>query len=259
MTDAVTQYIPYRLFAEQSFREDGYVGWNPLVFGGTSQYANTMGLYFDWTMQLHRFLSFWNAWHIGLYLQFVLAGTGLFVFLRACGCAPPVALVAALAYMTNWQFFAWVYHRWALGSFCWMPWILWAMSPWLAPSLAARNPQDRTPVRFVLVPVFLALAFMGGSLQHSAFVVIACICIFLGCWWDSQQRTTSFTPLLMRFMMWGSLGVALAGIMFDPTIRAFLENNAVGHTRGALGYEKGASQPFLNALSYPFYLFPFLL
>lgn len=32
VTDAVTQYIPYRLFAEESFREDGYVGWNPLAF-----------------------------------------------------------------------------------------------------------------------------------------------------------------------------------------------------------------------------------
>jgi len=65
VTDAVTQYIPYRIFAEQSFREDGYVGWNPLVFGGTPQYANTMALSFDWTIQLHRILPFWNAWHLG--------------------------------------------------------------------------------------------------------------------------------------------------------------------------------------------------
>ena len=28
-TDAVTQYLPYRIFAEKSLKEDGYIGWNP--------------------------------------------------------------------------------------------------------------------------------------------------------------------------------------------------------------------------------------
>ena len=259
VTDAVTQYIPYRIFAEQSFREDGYVGWNPLVFGGTPQYANTMALSFDWTIQLHRILPFWNAWHLGIYLQLVLAGAGMFLFLRSCGCAPPIALMGALAYMTNWQFVAWIYHRWALGSFCWMPWAFWAMSPWFNTARSTRDPSSRTPVRFSLVPVFLALAFMGGSLQHSAFVVMATVCVFLGCWWDSQRRTQALASHLTRFFVWGALGMALAGIMFEPTIRAFLDNNASGHMRGALGYENGRAQPLLNALSYPFYLFPFPL
>lgn len=27
VTDAITRYLPYRMFAEKSFREDGYIGW----------------------------------------------------------------------------------------------------------------------------------------------------------------------------------------------------------------------------------------
>jgi len=57
-SDSVTQYLPYRMFAEASYRQDGFVGWNPLIGGGRPQVSNTMALYFDWTMQLHRWLDF---------------------------------------------------------------------------------------------------------------------------------------------------------------------------------------------------------
>lgn len=257
VSDAVTQYIPYRMFAEQSFRQDGYIGWNPLLFGGTPQFANTMGLYFDWTMQLHRLLAFWNAWHLGLYLQFVLAGVGMFIFLRSCGSTAPIALFGAVAYMTNWQFIAWVYHRWALGSFCWMPWALWAMRPWLGRT--AQADLRATPGRFVLVPVFLALAFLGGTLQHAAFVVIGCICLFLGEIKDAGPQAQGAARSFGRFALWGLLAVGLAGFMFEPTVRAFLENNASGHVRGAPEYEQGWTQPLLNAVSYVFYFFPYFL
>lgn len=259
VTDAVTQYIPYRMFAEHSFQADGYIGWNPLIFGGTPQYANTMGLYFDWTMQLHRFLSFWKAWHAGLFIQFVLAGIGMFFFLRSRDCSSSIALMAALAYMTNWQFVAWIYHRWALGSFCWMPWVLWAMEPWLDSREGEDSLKRRSLWRFTLVPVFLALSFLGGTLQHAVFVVIACLCVFAGSWWDASRRSQFLLTQFGRFAAWGTLAVGLAGIMFVPSIQAFLENNATGHVRGAIGYESGIQQPILNALSYPFYIFPFLL
>lgn len=263
VSDAVTQYLPYRLFAEQSFREDGYIGWNPMIFGGTPQYANTMGLYFDWTIQLHRFLSFWNAWHGGLILQFILAGTGMFLFLRSCGISSPIALIGALAYMTNWQFTAWVYHRWALGSFCWFPWILFSMSPWISRSYKANKKNSRDFLRFAMVPLFLTLAFLGGSLQYSAYIVIGVGCLFLGHWIDKSRnesfKVRDFLRSFSTFLIWGLLAVGLAGAMFDATIRAFFENNATGHVRGGLGYAFGAGQPLWNALSYPFYLFPFLL
>ena len=55
-TDAVTQYLPYRIHAEKSLHEDGYIGWNPYEMGGYNMAANTMALPATWTLQLHRFL-----------------------------------------------------------------------------------------------------------------------------------------------------------------------------------------------------------
>ena len=139
VTDAVVQYLPYRIAAERSLLEDGYIGWNPYAMGGYSLAGNTMALPGSWTMQLHRFLSFKDAWNLGLYAEFLIGGFGMLVFLRSRNLPWAACLLGAVAYMANSQFVIWMYHRWALGSFCWMPWVLWSS----AHGLSWRNPTLR--------------------------------------------------------------------------------------------------------------------
>ena len=107
--DGATHHIPYRLLSERGFREDGYVGWNPVQFGGTAQHANTMVLNYEWSTQLNRFLKFWTAWHVGKLLNFLTAGLGMLLFLRSQGCRPFVALTGAVGFMLNTQFAVWIF------------------------------------------------------------------------------------------------------------------------------------------------------
>ena len=246
VSDAIVQFVPYRLFAEKSFREDGYLGWNPRVFGGFAQYSDTMGLYFNWTMQMHRFLEFWQAWHIGFALEFLIAGCGMLCFLQSRKISPPLALVGAIAYMGNWQFVAWVYYCGGLNCFCWMPWVLWALFRW------------RTGKSGFFVPIFLALTFLGGTLQHAAFTVIALGCVWLGWAWEDRKNWPGNFRTTCAFVLWGALALGLCAFMFEPTVSAYFENQLV-HQRGSIGYESGVMQPILNFLSYPFYAFPFIL
>lgn len=62
-SDAVRGFLTSQQVAARSFKEDGFIGWDDLVHGGYPAYADTMSTYGDWTTQLHRFLSFWTAWH----------------------------------------------------------------------------------------------------------------------------------------------------------------------------------------------------
>lgn len=249
VSDAVTQYLPYVLFSKASFESDGYVGWNPLVFGGVAQHANTMAIPYDWSQGLYRWLDFWPAWHLGRFCQFLIAGIGMFIFLRGRGCASGVALTAATAYMLNTQFIVWIYHHWALASFCWIPWLFWALY----------KARDGEALYLLPSTLFLSLSLCGGTLQHAAFVAMALFCLWLG--WLGESRRLGFPLLRATLLLLATaiLALALTAPMLEATIHAYLENLRSGQVRGGLGYSGGWPQPILNLLSVPFYAFPLVL
>lgn len=249
-TDAVTQYLPYRMFAEKSFKEDGYIGWNPYEMGGYSLAANTMALPGNWTLQLHRFLPFAHAWNLGIIAEFLIAGFGMLVFLRSRNLPWLPCLIGAVAFMANSQFIIWIYHRWALSSFCWMPWILWAAA-------GLSSFRELGPRHYAL-PLFLAMALLGASLQHVIFIFLGCVCLFLGQVRDFR-RPLSEAP---RIALWAGaflLATAIASFTLVPQIQGYLTNISIGHTRGGIGYAEGASQPFFNFVAIFAQIWPWLV
>jgi hypothetical protein len=248
VTDAVLHYIPYRMLAKQGLENDGYVGWNPLLFGGTAQHGNTMLINHDWSVLIHDFLPFWSAWTVGRLGQFLLAGLGMLLFLRGRGCGPAVALFGAIAYMLNHQFVAWIYFNQVVAAFCWLPFLLWAIYKSL----------EKSRRYLAASACFLALALLGSTLQQMAFVLAVLGCVYLGVLID-QRGCLSFGRTTLLFFAVGVLGAGLVAFMLEPTIHAYLENERMEHGRGDFFYEYGALQPLLHAAASPLTSFPSLL
>lgn len=262
VADAVDQYLVYRMIAAESYRREGWMGWSSLTYGGVPQYANTMALYYDWTMQLHRWFDFWTSWHLGLMGQVLLAAFGMLIFLRNRSLELVWCVCGALAYACNSQFVVWIYHRWTLGAFCWVPWIFWSIDSYRAGNKGF----------WMLVPIFTGLALLGGTLQHAALVCLALIASWLGTLFGHnavQSSDREKVPRTLRtfgcYSAWGVLGVGLAGMMLLPCSSAFVESSRLGlhtgtfaNTEGSL-YPQGAMQPMLNCLAYPLQIFPSLL
>ena len=221
-TDSVTQVLIYHRFAQESFAADGQIGWNSLEFGGIPAYANTSAGFADWSMQLHRVFDYWAAWHLGLISQFLVAGSGMWMFLRSQGIKSWLATLGGLAYAGNSQFIIWIYHRWALAAFAWIPWMLWAMFKWHA---GARK-------MWWLVPLTMALAFVGGSLQHNAYVLLVVLVVVAS--WLSSPHPGRWR-LVGHAAAWAILGWSLAAFSELPETLAFFDNLRTGQARGAIG------------------------
>jgi hypothetical protein len=267
VSDGVDQYLVYRLIAERNYHEEGWVGWSSLTYGGTEQYANTMALYYDWTMQLHRWFDFWNAWHLGLLGQVSVAAIGMFLFLRGRGINNLWASCGSLAYAANSQFITWIYHRWALGAFSWVPLILWSMDLYR---------RDKKYV-WALPPLFIAMALLGGTLQHAVFVMLVVVALWIeelfharkhikNCHKEMQVfKWRKYMSLHGRYLVWILLGVGLAAMMVIPCTDAFISSSRLGIHAGMHGnvengiYPHGWTQPIYNLLSYPLQAFPSIL
>ncbi|MES2995284.1 MAG: hypothetical protein V4733_00575 [Verrucomicrobiota bacterium] len=254
VSDAVSQYLVYHKIAADSFRREGKIGWSSLTYGGTDQQANTMALYDDWPMQLHRWFDFWTAWHFGLMGQFLIAGSGMLFFLRGRGISAWWALVGALLWTGNSQFITWIYHRWTLGAFAWVPWVLWAIDHY----------REGKKWSWPLVPVFLALAIVGGTLQHA---VLAGLAIGIS-WFAAAIRIGKDRPAQCRWfghhVAWGVIALGLSAYAWLPAAEALLVSNRIGIHTGLHGggtgiYRYGLWQPFLQFLAYPLHIFPSIL
>ena len=244
VSDCVTQVLLFRKTGEESFRESGFMGWDDRSLGGSAQYANTTWYAFDWTFQLHRFFEFWTAWHLGLAGQFLLAGLGLYFYLRMLGIPFWAALPCAVAYMWNSHFIHWMYHRHGLGGFCWIPWFLCFLEKWKRGSQSAFWPALGS----------LCLSILGLSLQYHTFLGIVLLGILV-----EGNGASDLTRGRWRIFWLIVMAMLLTAFMTLPCLQAFLENQGSSNNRGAWGYEEGWGQPWLNALSYLFNLFPFPL
>lgn len=189
--DAISQYLPYDWTVCQSLKHDGYIGWNPYVYGGYPLLENTMLSPGDWHHQLYRILDFWTAWDLGIILQFALAGIGMIVMLRGEGLSAPAALLGTVCFAFYSQHTIWIYHRWVLGTSCWFPWMVWAIRR------ARRMGRWMDPWSIV----FTALSFRGGSLQSCLFVVLLVGCIFVADGWENIKGHRGSVAKFLSFYL----------------------------------------------------------
>lgn len=240
--DAISQYIPYDWSIYQSLKTNGFIGWNPYIYGGYPILENTMQCPGDWHHLLYRFLSFWDGWNLGIILQFFIAGLGIILMLKEENKSPVLALLGAIGFAFYSQHINWIHHRWILGTTCWFPWIIWAITK------ARKNNKLIDPLSIA----FTALAFRGGHLQSCLFVVLLVGCLFVVDITKTFDKTKIINSCKRNFLFYGALGLFAFIFMIDVaynTIPPYIEAQAA---RKYIGFfDSIIKLPDLIALVFP--------
>lgn len=237
LVDAVSQYIPYKWAIKESFEQDGYMGWNPMLFSGTTIPANTMLSPGDWHNWLFAVLPYWDAWNLAIILHFFIAGCGVIVLLRHYKIHIVAVLLAAVSYAFYSQFVMWLYDKW-LGTMIWAPFLVWALF--------------RFKHYMINVPaiVFLSLAWRGGHMQSCVFIFLLVALVWVAEVWkeDGQWPTLkNFSRITLSYLLTGILSVVL-------TLDVFVDTLPVMDGCRELGFQWGWS----NILSIITCIFPTL-
>ena len=206
--DAITQYYPYKVLAREEILSGSFAYWNPYIFGGYPEYAYTHATHFDITNIILFLCEMPMAYQLQIILQLLIAGFGMYLLLRFYKVSATISLIFAAAYMMNSMFITTLLHRWILGSFCWIPYIIVMLLSYY---------NRRKVFYLVFSSIFLAFSFVGGSFQTSAFVTIVLFLFHVLHLMSVKHQIVPLKYMLMPVIVF-FLGFALSSIMWVPSL-----------------------------------------
>jgi hypothetical protein len=162
MPDVITQIYPWKKVTIDMWKNGIIPLWNPYSFAGTPQAANYQSAVFSPVNLLFLIFPFIDAWSFMILLQPVIAGVGMYLYLRKISGSHAGPLLGAIgfmfcAFMTTWMAYGTL--SYAIGL---LPWILWCITS---------DFQKESIVRRLILSALIAFSFVSGHFQISLYVL----------------------------------------------------------------------------------------
>src|SRR5688572_16765520 len=161
--DGALQFLPWRHYMLESYREGHVPLWNPNTLGGAPFLANSQSapmypLHWLWPFGAESLLGF-SAW-----LHLVIAGLGVYALCRRLGGLVVGGLVAGISVQLSAFFIAWIALPSVVMTAAWIPWGLWAVL-WVA--------QSASPRSIAALGSSIGMMLLAGHLQIAAYGLLA--------------------------------------------------------------------------------------
>jgi Bacterial membrane protein YfhO len=229
LIDALTQYYPYKLLTKINLSLGIPAYWNQYIMGGYPQYAETMAGNFDITNFVLLLFKMPRAYHLQILLQLIIAGFGIYLLLRSFKVSLLIAILFSVAFMLNSLFIRTILHRWILASFCWVPYII----------LFLRYHSTKESFKYLTIAsLFLALAFMGGQFQTSAFACFV-VGVFILLNPSANPKAQRLVNKVGTFSFLVTFALLVSAVMWIPTLEMMFHDIRDG---GVFGHY--VSKPF---------------
>ncbi len=210
ITDPVRQLYPWRQLLVNLFKRGQWPLWNPYSFAGTPLLANFQSAPFYFLNSLFFILDTKIAWGILIFLQPLLAGIFLYLYLSHLRLNKIACLIGALSFSFSGFFIAWLEWGTVLHAALWLPLILLTVEKLTSYELRVK--------KYFWSGVFvfsLTQSFFAGHLQTFFYVFLFSF-IYLG--WRFLAIKEGRIKLIFLFLILYSLFLILTYPQWRPTL-----------------------------------------
>lgn len=224
--DAVQQFYPWRLYASRTVHAGDVPLWNTQMLSGTPFVGNGQSAVFYPETWLHYVIDPLRALGWATFAFYLIAGWGMYAFLRVLGVRPPAGAIGGVTFMLSGFFTGWLTFPSLRSVAAWLPLALTGVE------LALRRLR---PAWFGLTALAVGMHFLAGHLQISVYVLVAlagyALFRLIGSLRDlGPARTAKYAGLIAAATVTGTL---LAGCQLGPSLE-FVELN---YRAGGTSYE----------------------
>lgn len=207
MPDVITQIYPWKRLTIETWKDGAIPLWNPFSFSGTPLAANYQSAVFSPINLLFFFLPFLDAWSLSVLLQPLLAGLGMYLFLRRIARSQTGSTVGAIAFMFCGFMTTWMAYGTLGYAVAFLPWALWGV---------ATDFLRKSAVSRIVLAASIALSFVSGHFQISIYVLIAVVAFIV---FQSIRRRCFSQGVSL--LLWALAGVLIASPQLLLTLDAY--------------------------------------
>ncbi len=219
ITDPVRQQYPWKKLVVEAEKKLSLPLWNPYSFAGTPLLANFQSSPFYPLNILYLLIPFTTAWSVLIFLQPLLAGIFLYLYLRVMRLSQLASTLGAVSFAFCGFSIAWLESNTIVHTGLWLPLIL----------LALEHLLRRRSFRWIGLFIFSSTSMLlAGHLQVAFYAVLICIGYMLARTLlsaystDKKKWMRGFVGYLLPFVIPSLVIATLFMFQFLPTIR-FIE------------------------------------
>ncbi len=162
MPDIIVQIFPWKHFTIESLKNGLIPFWNPYSFSGSPHLANFQTAVFSPFNIIFFILPFIDAWDILIFLQPLLAGIFMFLFLRTLKISTVGGLFGSIAFMFCGFIVVWMAYGTLSYAILFLPLVLYGINLYN---------QDKTTLGSFITALGIVLSIFSGHFQTTLYLL----------------------------------------------------------------------------------------
>ncbi len=164
LIDPVHQILVYHYFNKEMFSKGEIPLWNPYIFSGYPNYANSLASVFHPFNIILPFVSITTFASMRIILQFLLSGIFTYFYCREINLDRFSSMIGGLIFCMSGFNMAWIELQIVVGAAMWLPLILLYIERYF-------REED---IKYMIYSSFImGLSYLSGHLQISLYILIA--------------------------------------------------------------------------------------